>query len=480
MEMNARFFPRVVGILSAVCSLFGQEIPRNVFVARDLNPNESRPASQSWREKRINVEYYSKINPKRSLLLYDCADASHWCERKEFGFEKVFTQLARLENLEPNESVRLWYKSADKMESFRKQTSPWNGQSLTTNRFQLLAIVNRMDLAKWDEKTKMWTGAELRFVYGPARVPPAHIVQPLTLIAEFVMPPLNGRTFRALAQAWFDLSRATPDALVGGLKHVVDQCRIGESPLVRLRLNHETGTGPWEFAEWDFGPAKSRAAPCGEADTNRSLPGGLFEPWPLQDQITARATKEGTEEKSAYLELWARSESSVPNKAGITVPPCLRERGTVSYVKGARGMPIPTEVRNADLQTRNILSLQQCSFCHSSESGTKFMHISNRSPDQNSKLSGFLTGKSGNAERLPAIDELCSKPQASYAKPFRVKVHYTTTARGVGSKSERAKVIRCFNDLARRGLFLSAVLMAGDDPSERIQEINEFRTDFSH
>ena len=153
----------------------------------------------------INTSYYSKIHPGRSLLLYDCGKKSPWCNQAEFGFSASFSKAAKLSSNPPDTAASDWYQSAaSALGTFKAQVAPWDGKSLANNPFQTLAVVNRMDLAHWSSDKK-WSGLSC-VVYGPKPNGSPARVPPLTLILEFVLPPMDGPSFRAMAQDWFDLS----------------------------------------------------------------------------------------------------------------------------------------------------------------------------------------------------------------------------------------------------------------------------------
>jgi hypothetical protein len=478
MQTNARFFLRLFAISAFAVQLFGQSAPVNLFNGREVIPPPPGPA-RHWKGTAINTNYYSKINPGRSLLLYDCGANSPWCNDKQFAFTAIFSKASKRLDPNPDAAAAAWFKSAAKLNGFNGEVAPWKGAPLSKNSFQVLAIVNRLDLAQWT--TGKWTGAELRFVFGPKPNNNSEGQPPqLTLIVEFTLPPMEGKVFRALAQDWLDLS-APGAPIPAKLAAAVADSQLDQSPLVRLRLNHLTNTGPWQLAEWDLGPQQTQVVSCGQssqASAQSTTPVSSIAP--LKDQIKLSAAHQGNPDYDSYKQLWA-IVPLVTNSQSIQVPDCLDDPQPRCYTMQTNSMSTLVGVCAANAETRKILALQQCSFCHSAESGTAFVHIANRLPAQNSRLSGFLLG--GAAQNAPVLPDLDALYAGDPSTVFTVPISYQTYtgASPPCVTPVASNTTRRFNDFARRALFLSAVLLAPDDPDPAsIATINAFGTNYAH
>ena len=103
---------------------------------------------------------------------------------------------------------------------------------------------------------------------------------------------------------------------------------------------------------------------------------------------------------------------------------------------------------------RKVVALQQCSNCHGAETNNQdFFHIANRMPDSHeAKLSPFLMGGS---DPKPSEEDINNeKENAVYT------AHVSVTWPGSGDCPKAAVPIdRHYNDIARRSLFLAAVLV---------------------
>ena len=139
-----------------------------------------------------------------------------------------------------------------------------------------------------------------------------------------------------------------------------------KSAVVRLRLNHATTSGPWEFAEWDFGAALPRIPSCGPTPllTVSTTTSTASDQWPLKDQIKLKANILDTDEYKRYKDLWNIQSRGAPS-GGIAVPECLEDVGVRRYALGSLSMSTLEGVCAADGDIRKTLALQQCSFCHS-------------------------------------------------------------------------------------------------------------------
>jgi hypothetical protein len=200
---------------------------------------------------------YTAIKPNRSLLLSDCDSASLWCGQPDFSFPNIFKKAAAaakfaegFSSSAAESALEAWRLSAHSHAGFPNQVNPDDGPLSAKDRFHLLAIVNRMDLARWNKDKERWSGAELRFVYGllPA---PGKAAENFTVILEFVLPPLTWTNFQTLGTNWKDLSGAKSDKFFKALTDAFTMSSYERAELVRLRMNREVGSA-WHLSEWDF------------------------------------------------------------------------------------------------------------------------------------------------------------------------------------------------------------------------------------
>ena len=396
---------------------------------------------------------YAAINPGRSILMYDCQTGSIWCGRPEFSFPSLFTEASTLANPghpDPNGLAKDWYAKALGLDG-TLGTEPITFDSLAGARFQMLAIANRMDLAKWDGTN--WSGGEIHFAYG--LLPNGGAIPRLTLILEFEIRALSRPDFKSLAQVWGDLSNASDDdyagSLVAALKasgFTLDMVQPTRTVRVRLRMNHEVQPGVWLLSQLVLDPAAADPA----AHTT-------FTPARLNDQVGHRVNPDS----KTYLALWRKVESVVgQNKLEYQIDAELLEDPQVEYRIEDEGLGTPPGVCNASETVRNVLSLEQCTWCHSTETGTEFNHVPNRNPAAAAVLSKFLAGQHPlyGATLHPDLTDLY---YGNPAMVWVVKVPYQTYTGKPGAPCNvpadpKPTAVRKYHDVARRTLFLAALL----------------------
>src|SRR5579884_814270 len=347
----------------------------------------------------IGKAYY-KIRPDRSVLMYDCSRP--WCSQREFNIQSAFTEAAVVANSDhpdPKGVAVSWYKAAsDPKVDPALTTSIPTFTSSQDAKFHLLAIANRMDLAEWDGS--MWNGAEIHFVYG--------FDQPvnLTLIFEFQLPPLSRPSFQSLAKTWSGLSTVSdadyPAKLLDAIRcsglslggKTASRCAY-----VRVRMNDRLGAGLWKLSQ---------------VDLHRGNAG--FSPADLDDQISDDVMKSPAD----YGSLWTDATTKLnylamkrPDDLIYSVPNKWVAHGGIGYSFDSQGMPTPPGICNPNANFRNVLAIQQCKWCHTTESNTCFTHIPNVAPtcaDQESQgkvPSQFLIGPGTAGQNLrPALGDL--------------------------------------------------------------------------
>ena len=405
------------------------------------------PALIAALQNSIIGKAYNLILPERSVLLYDCDKNSLWCGQSAFSFQAIFAEAAKIANPgkpDPDGLALSWYAAANRQDLILANDLV-KFQSLKDARIQLLAIANRMDLAQWDGGH--WVGAEVHFAYGPT--PSSGGGPPnLTIILEFEVPPYDRQAFKKLAQTWSGLSNAPDGQYASQLQDALRSSGFslgngGGTRLVRVRsrMNHEIAGGVWRLSQLMLDPASPDPAAR-----------KAFAPAKLDDQIHPAVKQDS----KLYLGLWQKVQSVVQSGVSqYTIPAELLEGDSMKYNSDPQGMGTPPGVCKASEEVRNVLALQQCSWCHTTESGTVFQHIPNRPLHSSAVPSEFLVGKTLHPQ---LADLYYGDPKAVSSVP----VQYTTYT-GLAGKpcqtavSPPATVVRKFHDVARRTLFLAAI-----------------------
>jgi hypothetical protein len=410
---------------------------------------------------------YCAIHPERSVLAYDCGSGSKWCGQAPFGFQTVFGEADKLANPNhpnPDGLASAWYASAkclDKALGVPLPTFP----TLDKAPFQLLAVANRMDLAHLEGGN--WVGAEIHFAYGLIPDPGESLVQ-LMVILEFELPIFDRPCFKALAQTWASLSKAGRDQyaiqLVDALRASGLSLQAGRPTRVRRvrsRMNHELA-GPWLLSQLVLDPQSK--------DTTAHT---KFAPAKLDDQIS----KDLAPDSWLNLCLWRKVEAAVrAGQLGFPIPDQLLEKPSLGYGILRQGMGTPPGVCNASEAVRNVLALQQCSWCHTTETKTQFAHLPNRLPQDSSVPSGFLVGKGNNLH--PSLTDLYYGHENVV---WPVTIPYTTYGGPPSCQTQAANLanaVRKFHDVARRTLFLAAVQVEADFHRAR-SPAEQFSTSFT-
>src|SRR5262249_43937438 len=310
--------------------------------------------------------------------------------------------------------------------------------------FQLLAVANRMDMALFEDG--YWTGAEIHFAYGPK--PKGDGAVSFTAILEFELAEdlakgIPRAHFKDMADGWRGLSRLSDAEYTAELRKTLITCGL---PLagsnswikrVKLRTNHKLDDSNWFFTQMVLAPN-----------------GGKFMPAKLDDQII--------EPISAGL--WKGAETSMQSgPKQYNVPEEYVAPAGLRYDNMAEPLSTPKSVCGASEQTRNVLALQRCTGCHTTaETHTKFTHIANRVSGKNAVLSDFLVGY----RKVPGTEPNLKPDLINLYIPndkvvLKVDVNYKTYVGGSDCTTlddHPRKTTVWFHDIARRTLFLSAVL----------------------
>lgn len=416
---------------------------------------------------------YGEVTPQRSLLINDC---DGFCNDLLYSFGRIVEQAARSTAMSrPDTAPKAWYDSLTAVvPDYQDHVKPWTGDR--SDQFQLLAVVNRLDFAV-PTAGGMWGGAELRFVYG-AQMPTVHPdPEPFSVIVEFVLPDLPWKDFRNLAGAWHDLRNMQGASFAAQLKILLMQPwspvadKPSSCPLVRIRTNSLSGGGaaPWFFAQWELSKGKLQQTvltdeiyrQCTRSDGKnpftqqgcpQTKPASCRDYRPMYDQYVQHPTLTMAVKSTQLL---AKTQCYFATFPGMDGPSGICATDQAAQPGGLMAL------------ARNALSLQQCSNCHGSETNNDaFFQIANRLPqDTVAKLSPFLEGPNPK----PAQDDLNHhRPNAVFTA--HVGVTWPCTAKPLAAT---VTVDRYFNDLARRSLYLAAVLVSDSStpPNPQLTDI---------
>jgi hypothetical protein len=259
-----------------------------------------------------------------------------------------------------------------------------------------------------------------------------------------------------------DLSKTTSQEFLTGLQAALTESGIEQATEVRMRTNRSIAATKWEMSQYEFLPQKG------------------FAPATLTDQIGRKyiTAPPGSAYYEKYINLWkpftpsSTVESLRVGSAMFDLPNKIYTQQSLSMPDGACNQFSGPEFA----RTRNILALQQCTLCHTQETGTNFAHIQNRLPNGSSQLSKFLVGNNAH----PTIRQLWFADPAAVA---HVTVPYEVEEGTTGKPcppTPATPVDRYFHDLGRRALFLAAVLSYQDQSPDHVNFIKMLKANFSH
>ena len=222
--------------------------------------------------------------------------------------------------------------------------------------FRLLAIVNRFDLR---DESPLGTAGEGRFVFGllDQNCNPTSA----TLILEYALPAPESADEVHWAQDWHALgdleAESYRDALEALTRRFTDAGvmpqRANGSAINQVRTNDILFTGRWTLREFHLSED------------------GLLISAPTKN--TPDASFNGSPDvASAFTELGEVPETMFAAESTIDM--------TWSFGD------------ETDSETRHEIAVNTCNGCHGNETGTNFLHISNRAMGTPAALSGFMTG----------------------------------------------------------------------------------------
>ncbi|MEY2837882.1 MAG: hypothetical protein RJB60_181 [Pseudomonadota bacterium] len=278
------------------------------------------------------------------------------------------------------------------IQTMQPNWNPNNPGTLDINKlpFRLLAIVNRLDLAK---SGYLGTGGpgELRFVFGLLETTASgqcFASQEMTVILEYKVPTTNCQGLKLLANEWIALNALLPGSAAynAQLQALTDdvtlpnafQGRPNGSAIGQVRTNEVRLRLPWELREFTL-----QASPV----HGKLMP------------ETVKNTPDASHNRTALLTDW------ITNHHRQEVP---RQFGGVDFIGTANryglGVPhpsAPTDKPNppwegdvvTDVIKRFDFSSNTCGGCHLSETGTSFTMVkAGGGLGTEAALAGFLTG----------------------------------------------------------------------------------------
>jgi hypothetical protein len=263
---------------------------------------------------------------------------------------------------------------------------PWQARSLPgqldLNRapFRLLAIVNRIDLRSKIPQSVIDsnhpddivlashgldnTAGEGRLVFGVLDTNCQQM--PFTVIFEYALPARTFGDVLRWGERWAELSALDFGPLYNAkLEALVDQYagrdvmfeRPNGNALNQLRTNEIALGAPWELRQFEL-----------NAQT------GMLEPAAMTN--TPDAALNGSTELF-LMTLNAASGQSVPASRFAASSP-------INFIWDSPDFP--------SSDARHTFAVNTCSGCHSSETGTSFVHVAPRDMGSKTALSSFLTG----------------------------------------------------------------------------------------
>ncbi len=274
--------------------------------------------------------------------------------------------------------------------------------------FRLLAIMNRLDLAKVSYASA--SGGETRFVFGllnPNTCSAAAGINQMTAIFEYGDTANQCSTIKSRAQDWLALDSLTlgSAAYMNALKAITDdvtQAPGAAAALNQLRTNDFAFDGigmfdPWQLREFVIGGGSGLLAPT----TTKQTPDAIFRSGnPVMAQYMEQnansilceshavpASFMGNSFLAASLDYLSTSFWTAPtNVANLPAafPGC--HTSSISNVSGM--LPLAMQVQS---EVRHKFSVNTCDDCHAQETNTFFTHVN----PMTRGFSGFMTGITG-------------------------------------------------------------------------------------
>lgn len=268
--------------------------------------------------------------------------------------------------------------------------------------FRLLAIVNRIDLA---EAVTYGPGSpgELRFVFGLLeRQGNACVPAPMTVILEYKVPTTRCAGLRTLARQWIALDALVPGSAAynAQLQALTDQVSVAgafpgqfnASAIGQVRTNEVRLSLPWELREFTL-----QASP---------IFGKLL-------HTSVKQTPDKSLNRTAVLsDFIANPQPNVPvQHLGVDFLGAAIQYGPGAAPANPPWNGNPLNGNAARFQ----FSLNTCSGCHLSETGTSFTMVSPNGPlNASAQLARFLTGTATTAPFTPISDPEYGTPSRHF------------------------------------------------------------------
>lgn len=268
--------------------------------------------------------------------------------------------------------------------------------------FRLLAIVNRIDLA---EAVTYGPGSpgELRFVFGLLeRQGNTCVPAPMTVILEYKVPTTQCAGLRKLAHKWIALDALVPGSAAynAQLQALTDQVsaagafpgQFNASAIGQVRTNEVRLSLPWELREFTL-----QASP---------IFGKLL-------HTSVKQTPDKSLNRTAVLSAFiANPQPNVPvQHLGVDFLGAAIQYGPGAAPANPPWNGNPLNGNAARFQ----FSLNTCSGCHLSETGTSFTMVSPDGPlNAPAPLARFLTGTAATSPFTPIIDPEYGTPSRHF------------------------------------------------------------------
>ncbi len=292
--------------------------------------------------------------------------------------------------------------------------NPWLAASggvdldLSIAPFRLLAIVNRLDLAKRDNLGNVISAGEGRFVFGV--VNSSGFSLQFTVIFEYGLPASDEQELDQWVEQWhalgaLDHSNIDPaynDALVAVTDRFTaknaDLTKPNGSALNQFRTNEIALAGPWELREFQLS----------------GVSGNL-------EQVTVKENPDfNTINNTTRLSDFVNGNEAELLAGTIGLPDSFQGQsflGGSAINNGGFGAIFRATGINSN-EARHKLSVNTCSGCHGGETNTSFLHVFPRNIGQESNLSGFLRGQ-GNGQPITVFDPVDSTPREFFDLDLR-------------------------------------------------------------
>lgn len=298
-------------------------------------------------------------------------DAATFVENWLRTWERDFSANGAVAAARPNVNATLldsWPRKAD------------GKLDLTKAPFRLLAIVHRPDLR--NVAAAPFQAGEGRFVFGA--LGPTGTPLSFTLILEYSLPGKDAKAIRAWAESFHKLG-SKPfgsgfndqlQALTDGFAKK-DKCgdRVNKSCINQVRSNEVS------LSSAGLDPANTPSTKLWELREFRLAPSGALALHPVAQ--TPDISFKGTGALTDFIN--ANSAAIIAGKHSL---PTNLQGPSAAAPKGAFLSGDGIDDSNA----RFRFAFSTCDGCHTTETGTSFLHIRNRAADAPSVLSAFFSG----------------------------------------------------------------------------------------